>query len=128
MFSNLTIREFQIEDVNKIHELYTKFYRSYEYYNFHTDFQFACTVLDGDEVVAAGGIKPITELAAVCNKDMSPRKRREALLHILQTSIYACNRSGINKLHVFSQDPMFVRQLTSADFKLTGDSVLTLDV
>ena len=129
MSSSLTVREFITNDIAKIHELYTRFYDSKEYYNFHRGFDLACTVLDSDnQIVAAGGIKPITEIVAICNKDASPRKRREALLHILQASLFTSARLGHDKIHAFSSDPNWVRQLMSADFKLTGDSVLTLDV
>jgi hypothetical protein len=124
----MIVREFQKEDMNRIHELYQKFYSSYEYYHFGRDFKFACTVLDNDEIVAVGGIKPIVELAAICNKDASARKRREALLHILQTSIYSAKRFEYDELHVFSHDTGWTRKLVNAGFELTENSVLTLDV
>lgn len=123
----MQVREFRSEDMNLIHEMYQKFYKDYEYYRFGEDFQFACSVLDGNDLIAAGGIKPVIELAAVINKNISARKRREAMLHVLQTSIYAANRAGFNQLHVFSHDDDWTRKLISAGFEPRG-SVLTLDV
>lgn len=125
----MIVREFRPEDIRGIHELYTRFYSSYEYHNFIADFKFACTVLDNDNnIIAAGGIKPIIELAAICNKDTSVRTRREALLHILQTSIFAAHKFNFSQLHVFSDDDRWISHLTSADFKLSNNKVLTLDI
>ena len=112
-----------------IHEFYQKFYNDTEYYRFDTDFKFACTVLDSDNrIISVGGIKPIVELAAICNKDVSPRKRREALLHVLQTSLYSAASLGYTQLHVFSHDDEWTRKLATTGFKLTDNAVLTLDV
>lgn len=126
----MVVREFQPDDMKKIHELYTRFYTSNEYHNFRDDFKFACTVLDNNvdnNIIAVGGIKPIIEIAAVCDKSSSVRKRREALLHILQTSIYSAQRFGYKELHVFSNDSSWTTKLISADFKDRG-SVLTLEI
>jgi hypothetical protein len=71
---------------------------------------------DNDVIISAGGVKPHAELVVITNKIHSPRDRRNAILQLLQSSIYTCGRANVNQLHAFIKDPKWLSQVKHYGF------------
>lgn len=113
----MTIRLLQSDDIDEIKLIHEKFYkREFDLPNFANDFLTSFIVCDDSGIITVAGIKPIAEIIAVTNKDVSPRRRRSALLSILESSSYIGKRYNFDQLHAFVQDCNWERQLKHVGF------------
>ena len=82
-----------------------------------------------NEIVAVGGLKPITEAIVVTNKYASVRMRRDALLQLHSALDYSAAKLGYDEIHAFSFDEEYTKHLVNkAGFTLREEKVLTIAV
>lgn len=125
----MIVREFKDEDIKQITEIHQKFY-SHEFNldDFCQRFVNFLVIEEDGIIVSAGGIRTIAEAVAITNKDVSARKRREALYKMLQANIFNCNANHFNGLHVFIQDPIWQQHLINAGFRVCKGNALVIEV
>lgn|SRR5262245_260520 len=130
MFSELVIREFKHIDIPQQRMLYNKFFANNEYPEFEHGYNAVFAVQnENSEIVSIAGIRPIAEVVALSNMDMSVKDRRAALITLFQALGYAAARYNYKQLHAFVHDnPAWVRHLGSMDFKESEAKVLILDL
>lgn len=123
------IRTFYPADLRKIHEIHQKYYRDEfplgDFFNH--PFQ-QVVVTEDDEIVCAASTREILEIVAVTNKDFSVRRRRKALLDVLQSAMFTAARTNFNQLHVFIQDEVWKKHLEKYGFKDTKGQSLVLSI
>lgn len=127
----MNIRFLEKEDARQIGNIYEKFFSNMEFPNFFNKFHCVYVVTDNNsEIVAVGGLKPITEAIVLTNKFASIRMRREALLQIYEALNYSAEKLKYEQIHAFSYDDIYTDHLINRmKFKhLDQSKVLVLDV
>ncbi len=125
----MIIRALEQADLPKIREIHEKFYKEeFSLPNFLDKYLSVFVVEDETDIITIGGIRPIIESVALTNKEASARKRREALIKLLQASEWTCKQYGFSEIHAFIQDPNWCEQLKKHGFKLAKGNMLTLGV
>lgn len=114
-------------DLNKLkslHELYFK--DEFDFPSFMNGYNCSFLVEDeNNEIVVAGGIRPIAEVVLLTNKSLSVRSRMLGLKEFLNISKYIGERFNYESLHAFVQDPVWMKQLLKSGFSPTkGQSIL----
>lgn len=87
-----------------------------------------CVVDEHDEVVTAGGVRPIIEAVIVTDKDVDIGLRRLSLLSMLNTASITTRAMGYSQLHAFVQDDSWQRHLIKYGFKPTVGKSLVISV
>ena len=125
----MIIRALELNDLEQLKQIHAKFYANeFELPNFFNGFLGSFIIIDGDEIVTVSGVRPIAESIAVTNKDVSARKRREALFKVLEISSFICRNSGFDQLHAFINDSDWNRQLKRNGFNDCKGNALFLNV
>jgi hypothetical protein len=99
----------KLEDIPELQEIWAKFYvEDFEFPDFSKGFHVAFVIRkkDDNRIISAGGIRFITEVVLLTNKDISIKIRREALEEILGASVHICREQGHEELTAFIQNPM----------------------
>ena len=124
----MKLRAFQNEDIFEIKRIYESFYNDNEYPHFETGYYDVFIVTDdNDKIISIGGVKPIMEIIALTNQDKSVRDRKDALIQIMDTSIYTAVKFGFNQLHAFVHDDSeWIEHLKKVQFKVSDNKVLIL--
>lgn len=81
---------------------------------------------DEGQLVSAGGFRAIAESVLITNKRCSVRKRREALITILEASKIRLKEHGFDQLHAFIQDDVWLEHLEKVGFTPTKGKALLL--
>ncbi len=116
------ITEADVEELKVIHKRFYEHEFSFE--DFISNFYASCIIANGDEqIVVAGGIRPLIEIVAVTNKDLSVRTRKEALYKFLQVAMQSSQGEG---LHAFIQDETWEKHLKRFGFTETVGKSLVL--
>jgi len=111
----MNIRTVTPEDMDTIRRIHKLFYEGE--FNFPETHYLSAFIIEEDGVmITTGGIRLITELIAVTNKDISVKKRREALVMLLQASSFVCDKLGYEHIHAFVQDENWYNQLIKRGF------------
>lgn len=111
-------RSLHPEDVDKLREIHEKFYKDdFTFPDFHR-FVCAFVVTDtNDNIICGGGIRAIAETIIVTDKDFSAKDRKDALLEMLNMSLYCSNKAGFEQIHAFVTDDKWYEKLTMYGFK-----------
>lgn len=115
-----------MDDINKIHK--EQYEHEFELPDFNKHFisTFLVTT-DAGDIVSAGGLKTILESVLITDKTFSTRVRRDALMHILQGSLYMAKRASHNELHCYVQDENWIKILNKVGFHPTrGQSLVAM--
>lgn len=114
----MNTRELKPDDIKLVESIYNRFYsEDFELPDFFNNFMniFAITN-DEDEIIIAGGIKPVAETIILTDKNQNIFTIGRALLEALAISIYTCNKFGIDDLYVFAKDKKYIRHLKQYGF------------
>jgi hypothetical protein len=113
------VRELKHEDLPKLQEIHEKFFsHEFSFNDFVSAWMFNFAITDeNDEIISAGGVRPIAEVVAVTDFTKSTRKRRSALYDILQISQYVLRDTNYRQIHAFVQDKTWENHLIKAGFK-----------
>lgn len=107
---------------------YAFFRQEFEFPDFLKGYHCAFAVEDNNEIIVAGGIRPIAEVVAITNRNASPKQKVMALRKLLEAGKFGCKVNGYDQLHCFVQDDNWARQLQTVHFRPTVGKPLVLDV
>jgi hypothetical protein len=125
----MRIRELQIGDLDTVKQIHEKHFESEFALPEFQRFLAAFTITDPqDRIVTVGGVRPILELVAVTDRDLTPIVRRSAYFNILNASLYMARKHEYEQLHVFVQGEKWIKALKKVGFKDTKGQSLVLDV
>lgn len=124
----MDIRNLAIEDIAKLRHIHSQYFMDeFQFPDFmHGYLQAFAIVNDDNEIVTAGGVRPLMECVLVTDLNKTPRERKQALLLALKASIHSCELLGKNTLHAFVQDELWVQHLEKYGFKPTKGKSLVL--
>jgi len=111
----MNIRNVTPDDMDIIRRIHKLFFED-EFELPETHYLGAFIIEEDGAMITTGGIRTIPELIAITNKDISPRKRREALVMLLQASSFVCDKLGYDHIHAFVQDENWYNQLIKRGF------------
>lgn len=127
----MIIRSPDYRDKPDIDRLYKKFFANNEYPDFLNEAIFPCpfVVTDNDEnIILAGGVKPIAEAIIVSDQEQPVRVRFEALLQALGSTVTIARGMRFQQIHAFvNNDEKYVRALQKFGFRLIDAKLLILD-
>jgi hypothetical protein len=127
----MMVRTYHPSDFNKFREIYEKFYKEEFDINEFNDknFEFLIVITDEfDRIISCVGARKILELVAITDKDVSVRKRRDALVKGLLTISHFARRLGYNQIHAFIKDKEWAQHLLNHNFKPCSGDALYLDL
>jgi hypothetical protein len=125
----MSIRLIQNQDFREIYRIWEKFYSTeFEFPDFMKNYINTFVVHEGKSIISVAGIRTITEIVAITNKDKTVKDRQEALHQILWASKFTCARKGYDQLHAFVQDMNWKRHLQKVGFRPTVGQALVIDV
>ena len=125
----MNMRAYYPEDVWKIRKIWEKhFQEEFEFPDFLKGYYSALIIESNGEIILAGGVRPITELVCVTNKDTTERQRVTALKNLVQFGMFTCVGHGFDQLHCFVQGDNWKRQVETVSFRPTKGQALVLDV
>lgn len=110
-------RSLQPEDIEKLRDIHEKFFKDEFAFPDFTNFICAYVIVDKDNrIICGGGVRPIAEAVIVTDRDFSPRDRKEALINMLQASLYFANKAGFDMVHAFVTDDKWYEKLKNYGF------------
>ena len=127
----MKVREFEINDIEKVQEIHQKYFSDLEFPDFFKGFLCAFTITDdGDEIIVSGGVRLIPELTLLTDKSFAPSVRIKALLKSLQVSSYVCKNTSpdLTQLHAFVSDNIWAKQLQLYGFRSIKSQALVMDI
>lgn len=126
----MIIRAMSEKDFEEINEIHEKFYAREFTLPDLTKFLGAFVVTnDSNEIITAGGIRPIIESVIVTNKDISIEERRLALYQMLHAQMFTCARIGFTELHAsIVNDKKWKQHLIKSGFRPIKGEMLVIDV
>jgi len=124
------IRAYSPDDLEIARKIHERFYKhEFDLSDFLSNFNCVFTIEDNRRnIVTIGGVRPIAEVVAITNKDASVRERRDALIKLLQASLFTANSFNYDQLHVFIQDEKWLKHLLKFGFRYTKGRALVHDV
>lgn len=120
------IRAMKEEDLPILREVHKEFYsKEFEFPDFTKNY-LGCYVVSNDEnqIISAGGVQTIPEVVLITDKRQSVRARREALLEILQASMFIADKFKYSQIHAFIQEHVYEEQLKKVGFVTTKGTPL----
>jgi len=124
----MNIRAMKPEDLEVLREIHEKYYRDeFPFPDFEQHFlcSFVCHGSDG-RIISAGGLRTITESILITDECCSVKERREALLQILNTSIFVANKFKYSQIHAFVEEGKWKIHLEKIGFQETKGQSLVL--
>lgn len=124
------IRAVLESDLEKIKEIHRKYYADeFNIPDFNKHFINSFVITDSENnIISAGGIRPILEVVAVTDKDKTVRERVSALNDLLTISAFIAEHDGFDELHCFVQDENWLRQLKKKGFVETKGKSLVFRI
>lgn len=125
----MRIRELRPEDLVMVKQIHEKhFSQEFDLPEFQR-FLAAFTIHDPENrIVTVGGVRPILEMVAIADKDLSLVARRSSYFNILNACLYMAEKHGYEQLHVFVQGQRWVEALKKFGFRDTKGTALVMDV
>ena len=113
----VTIKPLQKLDIDHIKKLHEKYYSQFEFPDFFNRFLVNFKIIDeNEEIIIAGGVRPIAETIIVTDQTKSRTKIGRALVEAQRFSMYACGRYNIDELHAFIDDMQYAKHLERHGF------------
>lgn len=124
----MRIRALRPTDLTVLQEIHREFYREeFEFPNFAKHFLGCYVVHDDDnQIISAGGLQTIPEVVLLTDKRQTVRARMEALLEILQASLFIADKFEYTQIHAFIQEHGYEEQLKKKGFQQTKGTPLVL--
>ena len=126
----MIIRKAKPADKEWVSEMHNKFFNSNEPIDLF-DGSFSCPfVIEEDgEIVLAGGVKTLAEVAIVTDRNKNIRTRVTALLQALGSSITIAREMNQQCIYAFvNDDDQYVKHLQKYNFKLIDAKLLVLNL
>lgn len=122
----MTSRGININDINRLREIHQEYFKDeFPFPEFMNGFNCSFLIENNDEIIVAGGIRPIAEVVLLTNKSLSTRIRMDGLKEFLNVSKYIGERFNYSSLHAFVQDDVWKRHLINSGFRPSkGESIL----
>lgn len=107
----MIIRYLEPRDLDKIKEIYDKFFSGMEFPDFTNRFHCTFVVVDETGIVAVGGLRPLAEAVVLTNGYRSVRTRRDALLELHNALTYSAQKLDYNRIFAFTFDEKYAQHL-----------------
>jgi len=130
MERELKIRAIKPEDIEHLKVIWNEYFREeFTFPDFINGYYCAFLVESNSSIIAAAGVRPIAEVVLITNKKENTRNKREALVKIMQASMFTASRFGHDSLHAFIQDEGWQQHLINrANFKPTKGRSIFLEL
>lgn len=113
-----TIAKEDQERLRKIHSLF--FENEFDFPDFLNGYNCSFLIEDSNnDIIVAGGVRPIGEIVLITDKSKSNIKIGRALNEFLNTSKYIGHKFQYDSLHAFIQDEDWLNQLFKYGFNKT---------
>lgn len=114
---SIRIRRLEADDVEHIKQLHEKYYSEFEFPDFFNRFLSRFAIVDEkDEIVIAGGVRPIAETVIITDPNKSEIKIGRALIESLRCSLFTCARANVDELHAFVTNASYASHLERHGF------------
>lgn len=122
----MNTRAIESSDLDELKRIHSQYFRDeFDFPSFLEGFNCSFLIEDDNNIIVAGGIRPIAEVVAITNKSLPNKIKIEALKEFLNVSKYIGDRFRYESLHAFIQDDIWLKQLMRNGFQPTkGRSVL----
>lgn len=122
----MIIRGMSLRDIDQLKVIHEKYYSDeFDIQAFNQNFLRLFTVVDNDQIICAGGLRPLLESVIVTDKSVSTRRRFEALKLMLEYQRHSAKEMKISSIHAFIQDDKWLDHLLDYGFSPTkGKSIL----
>jgi len=126
----MIIRQMNDDDIKKLKETYKKFYSKHFEFPDFSKFFGSYVVIDtnSNEIITAGGVRPIAESVLITDKSKSNFKRVKALYEMLEYQKHICKENNLDQLHAFVGNSKWKKHLINIGFKNCKGDALYLDV
>lgn len=126
----MRLRAFESSDIDQLYEIWEKQYQDeFTFPNFFKHFVGRFIVVDSNErIISGGGVRTICESVIITDKRVAPLTRRDALIQILEASLFTCGRLEYDELHAFIQDEGWKKVLQKYHFKPCKGEALVIGV
>lgn len=126
----MKLRAFTESDIAELREIHKRcFDEEFPFPNFLENYLSSFVVIDSnDKIITGGGVRVITEAVMVTDKNYEIVKRREAMLQMMQASMFTSASRGFNQLHAFVQDEKWLKHLERIGFKKSKGQTLVIGV
>jgi hypothetical protein len=113
----IKIRRLEAKDKEIIKKLHESYYNEFELPNFYNGFLSQFAIVDeNDDIIVAGGVRPIAESIIVTDQTMSRIKIGRALVEAHRASLYTCAINKIDELHAFVTNEQYASHLIRHGF------------
>lgn len=114
----LKCRQLTLEDVDHLRELHEKYYSQFDFPDFFKECIANFGIIDeeSNEIVIAGGVRPIAESLLVTDQKFNRIKIGRALVLAQRISEYICQNSGLDELHAFVTNEDYKNHLIQHGF------------
>src|SRR6266478_5364186 len=119
-------RALEQNDIEKLRWIHEKYYSDqFLFPDFLQGFLCAFVMVNSDnEIVSAGGLRPIVESIIITNKDMPVREKREALYQVLDVTAFVAGKNGYDQITCFVQENKWERHLKKIGFSVCKGTAL----
>ena len=125
----MIVRAIQAGDFQQLRDIHEKFYDAeFNLPDFVTNFAGAFVIEDGQQIITICSLRRIAEVIAVTNKDLSVRRRVQALLIGSEAIKFLAQKENFDQIHAFVQDEAWESILLKAGFNPTKGKSLVLNV
>lgn len=128
----MVIRKLNSDDITELKKTYNKFYsKHFEFPDFSKFFgSYVITDIVGnkEEIITAGGVRPIAEGIIITNKSKSTFTRTKALLKILEINKRLCKENNLDQLHAFVSGSTWKNRMSDVGFKPCKGDALYIDI
>jgi len=122
-------RSLQSRDIEVIRRIHERYFREEFEFSYFSDLMASFVVVDDeDNIIIAGGVKPIAESILITNKDYNLTKIGRALMDAMEISSYIGRKFSFDQLHAFIQNESFGNHLIQHGFRNTRGKSLVLDL
>jgi len=123
-----TLQQTDLFDLRRIHERH--YQDEFNFDEFITNHMLCgfVVVSNNDRIISAGVVRTIAECAVVTDKDYSIIDRKEALMQILQASMFTAGKFNYDELHAFVQDKKWEKRLKKSGFRDCAGKALVLSL
>jgi len=117
-------------DLNSVREIHEKFYKEeFDFPDFYNHFICRFVSIDNDNIIAAGGIRTISEAVLITNKDATIKQRHRALLDILNICGFCSRSNDYDQIHAFvKNDDPWENRLLKEGFKYCAGKAMYLNI
>lgn len=124
------IRNIAPEDIQELKRIHMAFFKDeFDFPDFMKGFYGSFVVEDtNNNIIVAGGVRPLAEMVCITNKDLDRMDRKLALSQALEMCEFIAKKSGFDYLHVFAQGPSWLNRLYKTGFRPTKGTAISVEL